>query len=299
MIPCLSASCTKPPREAMLCVTVGAAEIRRVICIECRVALDRQGRAVNVHHGGSVATWRDSRLIPVVAVEPVAVDPVAIPSQSPSPESTMPQPRCLFPGCESAVVKSRGLCGRDLSRARTLGMLEVEDIDYPALGPAWVNREAARGEVNTEIARLTAALEASNARNLDTIESVVRLERERDEARAELAKVAALLDAEGAGDRDEPGEPVSTTLRYWLEACKQTEIELRHSRDEVRAKLKQAYTDIAEQPIIGEHVADPCRPDLTVVAILLDGLEAEAGKADREGDVAMVRAIRAALGVRT
>lgn len=144
-----------------------------------------------------------------------------------------------------------------------------------------------------------AAVEASHARNLDTIESVGRLERERDEARAELAKVAALLDAEGAGADGEP-EPVSTTLQYWLEACTQTEGEIRHSRDEVRIKLGAAEAEIVRLRGQAERAApDPCRPDLAVVAILLDGLEAEAGKADREGDVAMVRAIRAALGVRT
>ena len=88
-----------------------------------------------------------------------------------------------------------------------------------------------------------AAVEASNARNLDTIESVGRLERERDEARAELAKVAALLDAEGAGADGEP-EPVSTTLRYWLEACKQTEIELRY-RDAARPAVDLEDVDAA------------------------------------------------------
>jgi hypothetical protein len=44
-------------------------------------------------------------------------------------------------------------------------------------------------ELRAEVNRLTAALEASNARNLVTIESVGRLERERDEARAVIEQI--------------------------------------------------------------------------------------------------------------
>ena len=209
MIPCNAATCTKPPREAMLCVTVGAAQLRRVVCIECRVALDRQGREVNVHHGASVTSWCESRPVPTLTERPAppeCQEPEALVPQHgtppapshPSPQvAPMPEPRCLFPGCESPSVKSRGLCGRDIYRARTLGMLEVEDIDYPALGPAWAAREAERGQLSAEVARLTAALEASNARNLVTIVSVGRLERERDEAQADLAAIDDALGLPG------------------------------------------------------------------------------------------------------
>ena len=228
MIPC-NAACTKPPREAMLCVTVGAAQLRRVVCIECRVALDRQGREVNVHHGASVASWCEARPVPTLTERPAppeCQEREALVSQQgtpPAPSHSSPQvatmpnvswPVCLFPGCESHAIKSRGLCGRDLSRARTLGMLEVEDIDYPALGPAWAAREAERGRGSAEVARLTAALEASNARNLVTIESVGRLERERDEVRADLAAIDDALGLPG-------GRETSSADRLWrIEGCR-------------------------------------------------------------------------------
>jgi len=240
VIPCNAATCARPPREAMLCVTVGAAQLRRVVCIECRVALDRQGREVNVYHGASVTSWCEARPVLTLTKRPASPEcqePEALVPQHgtppapshPSPQvAPMPEPRCLFPGCESRI-KSRGLCGRDLYRARTLGMLEVEDIDYPALGPVWEAREAARGLGNAEVSGLTAALV--------TIESVGRLERERDDFREQVRVLSSTVQI----PYDPELEAIDGALGF-------DEFEARHDGDRVeRIEGLQERLLVAEQ----------------------------------------------------
>ena len=264
MIPCNAATCTKPPREAMLCVTVGAAQLRRVVCIECRVALDRQGREVNVHHGASVATWCESRPVPTLTERPAPPEcqerEALVPQHStppapshPSPQvAPMPEPRCLFPGCTKSV-KARGICTGHYNQATRLGVLTPDAVDLSKLrelgdrgrGPAaaapaepsparkaFTRLERERDNARAEVARLTAALEESNARNLVTIESVGRLERERDEARAIVRACFAAAPIDTATAIGFDGD-VALYLRNTVGA-------LRSDRDRLHAELRAA-----------------------------------------------------------
>jgi hypothetical protein len=109
-------------------------------------------------------------------------------------------------------------------------------------------------------------------------------------ANAEAARLRAELDSI-TNQRDDCREQVAVSERHRKDAIAE--------RDEAVAKLSAVVRQTGEVITGTPSDQDHARRQRETVTILLDGLEAEAGKADREGDVAMVRAIRTALGLGT